>query len=153
MNFLDSLFAVPWYWLVAGLVLMSLELLGPGVFFLWIGIGAAAVGLVLMLFPTLPLEGQIIVLLVFMVGSVLVGVRVQARNKANAAIMLNTGLNQYVGRRVVAVQAFQSGRGRIKVDDTTYPAQSDSPVESGDQMVVQAVHNGVFQVVRLGGSS
>ena len=41
----------PWHWLVLGVVLVILEIFSPGVFFLWLGIAAGLVGLVLAVWP------------------------------------------------------------------------------------------------------
>ena len=35
----------PWNWLIAGMVLLGLELIAPGMFLLWLGIAALAVGI------------------------------------------------------------------------------------------------------------
>ena len=40
-----------WWWLTAGMVLMVLEIVTPGVFFMWIGIGALITGLVAWIVP------------------------------------------------------------------------------------------------------
>ena len=34
----------PWNWVVLGMALLSMEILVPGVFLLWIGIAALAIG-------------------------------------------------------------------------------------------------------------
>ena len=54
MELIDSLFSHPWYWLIAGAILMGLELMVAGVFLIWIGLGAVVTGLSVLLFPALP---------------------------------------------------------------------------------------------------
>lgn len=146
MDVLNSLFDYPWYWLIAGVVLMGMELIASGVFLIWIGIGAFITGLAAKLFPGMPLSVQVIVLIIAMVGSVLLGVRFQSRRKQEGMPTLNTGASQYVGRTVVATQTFHAGRGRIKVDDTTYPAQCRAEVVEGQVVVVTAVKDSIFEV-------
>ena len=41
-----------WWWLSAGTVLMVLEIVTPGIFFMWIGIGAFVTGLIAAIFPS-----------------------------------------------------------------------------------------------------
>ena len=36
-----------WHWLVLGVVLATIEIFAPGVFFLWLGISAGIVGILL----------------------------------------------------------------------------------------------------------
>lgn len=146
MELIDALFSHPWYWLTAGAILMGLELMVAGVFLIWIGLGAVVTGLSVLLFPALPLTAQIVVLIVAMLGSVLLGIRVQAKRTNDAASTLNVGLEQFIGRRVIAVTHFESGRGRIKVEDTTYNAHSTEAVAAGDSVSVVGVENGVFHV-------
>lgn len=146
MEFIDSLFNHPWYWLSTGAILMGLELVAAGAYLLWIGLGAVVTGLAVLLFPSLALSLQIIILIVAMVGSVLLGIRVQAKRGNDAAASLNLGLEQFVGRRVVAVTNFENGRGRIKVEDTTYNALCTEAVAVGDTLTVIAVEHGVFHV-------
>ncbi len=47
------------WWLLAGLLLI-LELASPTYFFLWLGIAAAAIGFLVIVFPSIPLEMQFI---------------------------------------------------------------------------------------------
>lgn len=40
-----------WYWWVAAVVLLGVEMLSPGFFFLWMGFSAFATGLLFFLMP------------------------------------------------------------------------------------------------------
>lgn len=146
-EFLNPLFDNPWYWLIAGAVLMGLELIAPGILLIWVGIGAVATGFAVALFPTMPLAGQIIVLIVAMICAVLLGVRLQSRRKHDAAATLNVGLEQFVGREVIAATDFHQGQGRIKLEDTTYNARAKTPVQQGDRVIVRGIQNSVFDVM------
>ena len=48
-----------WHWWVLAAVLISLEILRPGFVFLWLGFGAAAVGFLLLVFPSTPARAQL----------------------------------------------------------------------------------------------
>ena len=41
-----------WWWLSAGALLMVLELITPGIFFMWIGFGAFVTGGIAAIFPS-----------------------------------------------------------------------------------------------------
>ena len=59
-----------WHWWSLGLVLIILEIFLPGTFFLWIGIAAGVLGLLLLIFPDMPLTIQLLVLTLISVGSI-----------------------------------------------------------------------------------
>ena len=126
---------------------MGLELIVSGTFLIWIGMGAVATGMAVAFFPAMPLAGQIAVLIVAMVSAVLVGIRQQARRPNDAASTLNVGLEQFIGREVLAATDFEHGRGRIKIEDTTYNAHATDHVAQGDRLTVVSVQNSVFEVI------
>ena len=48
-----------WYWIIAGLCLIGLELVIPSFTIIWFGMGAILVGLLGFLWPGFPLAGQV----------------------------------------------------------------------------------------------
>ncbi|MEJ1339164.1 MAG: NfeD family protein, partial [Candidatus Sedimenticola sp. (ex Thyasira tokunagai)] len=60
-----------WQWWVLAVFLIILEVFSPGAFFLWMGVSAGVVGLVLMLVPGLDWEFQVLSFAVFSVISVI----------------------------------------------------------------------------------
>jgi membrane protein implicated in regulation of membrane protease activity len=142
-----------WYWLIAGLVLVLAEMLLPGVYLLWIGVGALVVGVFTAVWPNAPLWLQLAVLAVAMVGSVLAGIYFQARTRKPAdAQGLNAGLQSFVGVHGTAAEAFHAGHGRIKLNDSFYnavTADSQEAIHKNDALVVQAVRNADLVVRKL----
>lgn len=51
----------PWHWLVLGILLVVFEIFLPSFTALWFGVGAVVVGILVWLFPALPLEAQVII--------------------------------------------------------------------------------------------
>ncbi len=49
-----------WHWWVLAGLLMVLELTRPLFFFLWLGFAAAAVGFLLLVFPSIPVQVQLV---------------------------------------------------------------------------------------------
>ena len=49
-----------WHWWVLAGLLMVLELTRPLFFFLWLGFAAAAVGFLLLVFPSIPVQVQLL---------------------------------------------------------------------------------------------
>lgn len=149
---LEQLFDFTWGWIIAGVVLAGLEILVPGVFLLWIGLGALAVGLILSLAPGLPLAWQALVFAAAMLASLGLGFWVQRRSgRGEEARLLNRELQAMVGQRYLAVAPFTAGHGRIKVQDGSYAALGEETIAAGDLVEVVAIDSGRPQVVKVKG--
>ncbi|NMG02548.1 NfeD family protein [Azoarcus taiwanensis] len=132
MNALEPLFVSPWPWVIIGAILVGLEIIAPGVFLLWIGLGAVIVGLSVLIAPELPMAWQLLVFAVAMLGSIGIGFAIQRRSRISlTATTLNRELDALVGRQAEAIDGFSGGRGRIRVGDTSYTAESEAPVGAG----------------------
>jgi membrane protein implicated in regulation of membrane protease activity len=108
------------WWILAG-VFLIVELLAPGVFFMWLGAAAAAVGLIELIYD-LPWQMEIAIFAVLSVVFVVVG-RPWVLNRQHVESdqpHLNKRINQYVGQRHVLASAIVNGRGQIRIDDTTW---------------------------------
>jgi membrane protein implicated in regulation of membrane protease activity len=109
-----------WSWLIAGVALLALELAAPGVFFIWFGLAAVVVGGLALLIP-LPWQAQVILFVILAIAIVLVGRRFFARSAGKA---VPTGLNErgrrLIGTIVVLDGPIVDGRGRVRMDDTTW---------------------------------
>jgi membrane protein implicated in regulation of membrane protease activity len=49
-----------WHWWVLAAALVILEILRPAFIFLWLGFAAAAVGFLLLMFPSTPVRAQLV---------------------------------------------------------------------------------------------
>lgn len=141
------LFDTPWLWWIAGAVLVGLELLVPGVFLLWIGLGAAATGVVLAALPGLPLTWQLLSFAALMFVALAAGIAVQRRANA-AGPQLNQELQSLVGRRFQSLVTFEHGRGRVQVGDSSYAAESAEPVMAGELVEVVGTEGTKLRVKR-----
>lgn len=151
MNALEPLFVSPWPWVIVGAILVGLEIVAPGVFLLWIGLGAVIVGLSVLIAPELPMAWQLLVFAVAMLGSIGIGFAIQRRSRISAtATTLNRELDALIGRHVEAIDDFSGGQGRIRVGDTSYNAESDTPVAAGSRLRITAqTADGRFRVAPL----
>jgi membrane protein implicated in regulation of membrane protease activity len=109
------------WWILAALLLI-VELLLAGIFFVWLGIAAAIMGVVDFLSP--PLSWQVEILIFALLSAVLViaGRPWLKRRQALESDQpnLNRRINDYVGRSYVLDEAIINGRGRVKIDDTLW---------------------------------
>ena len=117
-----------WNWFIFGLLLFTLEMIVPGVHFLWFGVAALITGGVALLTGiTWPL--QVVAFGVLAVAVVLT-VRRFARPDIVASDLpdLNVRGQQYVGRSVLVEEPIENGRGKVRVGDTVWSAEGpDAP--------------------------
>lgn len=135
-----------WYWLIAGVIMIILEMVIPAAYFLWMGISAFIVGLLLYVMPTMPLLIQVII---FGVISVVTLVAYKRYKKANPNVTDQPNLNrrgqQYVGRSFVLDEPITNGFGKIKVDDSTWKIKGvDMP--AGAKIRVMSVEGTILNV-------
>ena len=140
----------PWLWFIGSLLLIGGEIVLPGVYLLWIGLGALVVGVLVAVFPDLGLTWQLVSFALAMLGTVSLGFVIQRRGAPPAAGELNQELHALVGQRFVAASDFQVGMGRVRVGDTTYGAVSAEAIQAGDAVEVIAVVAGRLRVARVG---
>ncbi len=110
-----------WHWWVLGVVLIILEVFSPAAFFLWMGIAAGLVGLLLMVLPDMDWVAQVLAFSVLSVASIVVGRAYLKRHPIETdQPTLNRRGEQYVGRLFTLDQPVVNGEGKIRVDDTTW---------------------------------
>ena len=141
--------ATHYLWWIIALLLIGAEVAMPGYFLLWIGIGAALTGVVLMLLPGLSLlvQALIFALLAFLACAVygyLLRPRLQ-RSQPDAA-RLNRRGEQLIGQHYVLADAIVNGRGKAQVGDGQWLV-SGPDLPAGATVEVVAA-DGVVLIVR-----
>lgn len=136
----------PWHWLVLGVVLVILEIFSPGVFFLWLGIAAGLVGLVLAVWPGIDWPYQLLLFAILSLTTVLASRHYFRRFPIGTdEPRLNRRGEQYLGRTFTLTGPIVNGTGRIRVDDTTWKISGpDCP--AGSRVRVSGVDGAVLQV-------
>jgi membrane protein implicated in regulation of membrane protease activity len=145
MESLDKI--VFWHWFVVATLIMCIELFAPTAFFLWCGIAAAMVGVVLLVIPGMSWELQFILFAVLCVVSVIIGRSVLKKQNIMASDQptLNRRGEQYIGRVFTLNENIVDGTGRINVDDGSWRVEGKD-MTSGSKVKVTAV-NGATLVV------
>ena len=140
----------PWNWMVLGAVLLTLEIVAPGAYLLWLGIAAILTGtLSLQLWDSAiwVWQVQVLVFLGLSIASVLVGRRFFSnRNQDDTdQPLLNQRERQLVGRTATLEEAITNGYGRVRLGDTLWRvAGPDLPV--GTRVWVVSAENGELRV-------
>lgn len=110
------------YWAIAGGILLSLELLLPGVFFMWVGLAAVGVAVVVAV-VTLSAESQWLLFAVLSVVAALIGWRWYQRNAAGSPGPLPEPGAVYVGQSAVVIEPLADGHTRVRLHDSVWLAE------------------------------
>ena len=138
-----------WHWWILAVALIIVEILLPSFFALWLAIAAALTGLLLLIFPALSWEWQLLLFALFSVVSIVAWRRYYQKHPIKTdEPMLNRRGEGYLGRELTLSQPIIDGIGKIRLDDSTWKVQGpDCPV--GTRIRITALNNVVFTVERL----
>jgi membrane protein implicated in regulation of membrane protease activity len=135
-----------WHWWILAGLLLILELTAPAFFFLWLGIAAAATGFLLLVFPSIPLEMQLVLFSVLSVVAVIAWRRYRETHPAESdQPNLNKRGRQYIGRVFTLDRAIENGVGKVTVDDTTWRVKGPD-LPAGTNVRVEDVDGVVFVI-------
>jgi membrane protein implicated in regulation of membrane protease activity len=139
-----------WSWIVAGLVLLALELVVPGGILLWLGIAGIVTGLAALLQPIgWPLQFLIFggLSLVLIVGWLRYS---KGRGDDNDRPFLNRRAERLVGHESMLDEPIVNGSGRLQLGDTVWRvAGPDLP--AGQRVRVVAAEGAVLRVEAVAG--
>jgi len=108
------------WWIIAGLLLIA-ELSSPGIYFLWLGVAAAALGFIVF-FIDIGWQTQIALWAILSVALVLLSKSwLKRRNQVESdQPNLNRRMLNYVGRSYVLEEPIVNGYGKIRIEDTLW---------------------------------
>ena len=137
---------VYWNWWVLALMLIIVEVLVAGTFFLWMGISAGIVGLVLLLLPGLSWQLQLSLFAFFSIASIIFSrLWLSRHTRTEAPSTLNRRGSQYVGRQFTLTEPIVNGIGRLNVDDTIWRI-SGPDLEAGSKVIVEGMDGTILKV-------
>lgn len=136
-------------WLTLAALIGLAELLVPGVFLVFLAAGAAATGVLTLLFPELGMVGQLLSLAGWTAAAVLIGKRWYGDwPVASADPLLNDRAARLIGQQVVVVEPLVHGSGRVRLADGEWPASGpDMPI--GMRARIERVDGGILIVAPL----
>jgi membrane protein implicated in regulation of membrane protease activity len=130
-------------WVAAGLGLLILEILLPGVFMMWLGVAACGAGLLTLAFG-FGFSGQVVSFGVLAAITLTIGLRVR-----HPAGIMRTERDGLIGRPATAL-VFQGRDGRVRLGDTDWQARVPpeiAPPDPGARLRVAQV-DGTILIVR-----
>lgn len=126
-------------WLLCGVIGLALELILPGLIVLFFGCGALLTGVATWIFPSLQIEGQLIVFVVSSVVLLLV-FRKMLRNRFfnNSKESDDELADEYIGKTAVALTDFANGHGEVEFKGSKWEALSADEIRKGDTVVISS---------------
>lgn len=140
-----------WIWWTIAAALLALELLAPGVAFIWLGLAAAAMGFIALVLPGVPWQAEVAIFAALAAGAVYV-VRPWAREETvedEARLHLNRRMDGYVGRVFELPAAIDNGEGHLIIDDTRWRVRGPD-LKRGQPVRVTGVEGLTLIVERAG---
>ena len=136
-----------WHWWILAAIFAGIEILAPGVFFIWLGAAAALTGVIAFIIPSLGWELEALIFAVLAVVTVVYW-RSRIRKSAGAddpAARLNRRGDQMIGRTAVLSEPIQNGRGKARIDDTMWRVEG-TDLPAGTQVKVTGVDGAILKV-------
>jgi membrane protein implicated in regulation of membrane protease activity len=117
-----------WSWWVLGLILLGIEVVMPGFFFLWFGVAAILIGVSALLIDW-PWQWQVLGFVVLSVIAALIGRRFAGNPDVDTSDPhLNLRAGRLQGRTFVLSEPIVEGAGRVQIDDTIWRVRGpDAP--------------------------
>lgn len=151
MEFLQSLQA--WHWLVLGLCLLLLELIGIGGFVLGMGLAALALALLTALMPAIDWHWQCVLFaLLSVVLSWAYWKRFRRFNEATVQPLLNHRVQSLIGRKVQLLTPLINGAGKVQIEDALWAVSGSQQLPAGSWVEVVGASGMVLQVVSVAAS-
>lgn len=136
-----------WHWLILGVVLMAIETLIPGAFFLWLGLAAILTGLL-----TWAVEMPwTIAVGIWAALSVISVVSWTTYRKKHPKSETSSGLNQrgqeFTGQVFTLDKPVINGKGEIRAGDTIWKILCNQDLSAGTQIRVTGLDGTALRVV------
>jgi membrane protein implicated in regulation of membrane protease activity len=125
----------PWAWIIAGAILLALELVAPGAFMMWLGLAALLVGVISFLVAW-PWQAQGIAFAVFAIASVPLWRRFALKVEMVEPPVLNRRGDALIGRVFTLQEPIVNGAGTVPIDDTIWRVTSAADAPAGSRVRV-----------------
>ena len=144
LHWLDSLQF--WHWWILAAVFAGIEILAPGVFFIWLAAAAALTGLSALFIP-MGWQIEALIFAVLAVASVVFWRSYLKKNgsKDDPAAKLNRRGDQMIGRTAVLSEPIQNGRGKARIDDSVWRVEG-ADLPAGTQVKVTGIDGAILKV-------
>ena len=126
-----------WSWVVAGLILLALELVVPGGVLVWLGGAALATG-VLALFVSIFWPLQFVIFGSLALVSIGLWLKFRGPGVASDRPFLNQRAHRFIGQEAVLDEPIRDGIGRLALGDTVWRVQGPDLAAGSRVRIVDA---------------
>ena len=136
----------PWAWIIAGSILLALELAVPGAFMMWLGLAAVLVGVITFAIGW-GWQAQGVAFAVFALLSVPLWRRFARRVEPESeSPLLNRRSEALVGRVFTLEKPIIDGVGTVRIDDTIWRVTSGVDTPAGSRIRVARAEGATLTV-------
>lgn len=131
-------------WMIAGLVLLIIELITTTFFLMWIGLGALVTAL-----ASIWVEPHWAQWVIFsLVSLILLIVSRPLVRSIHGRVEVPSNVDQVVGQTAIVLEAIdpQANTGRVRIGSDEWRARSDDRIAQGEQVLVESVSGATLRV-------
>jgi len=132
-------------WFIAAVLILTGEMMIPGVFLLFFGFGAFAVSL-LNLFIDLPLFADLSIFLVVSIGSLIL-LRKRFKSTFFGRLGISKSQEQFLGKKAI-VRNIDGEKIRVELNGTLWNATTEDELEIGEEVMVIGRKSLTFKVAK-----
>lgn len=138
-----------WHWLIFGFAMVTIEVLAPGAFFLWVGIAAFILGGVIFFVPTLSTASQL-----FFFGSLALIITILGRkiihfySRQAPLSVLNKRRQQLIGEVITLDVPIVNGHAHVSVGDSKWIVKGPDAPAGTCVKVIDVEGNRLIVVVK-----
>jgi membrane protein implicated in regulation of membrane protease activity len=134
-----------WAWFILAIALFALEVMVPGVYFLWLGAAAFVVGGIVAMVD-MSWQWQIACFALLSIVSVFLSRRfVKQDADASEAPFLNQRTRRFIGRECLLAEPIEQGTGRVHINDTYWSARGPD-LPAGTKVKITGAEGNVLLV-------
>nr|WP_320135996.1 NfeD family protein [uncultured Amphritea sp.] len=136
-----------WHWLILGVLLLILEMLGASGFLIGLAVASLAVAGVVALGVVESWSYQLLLFALLGIAFTILYWRVfRTFNSQTDEPLLNDRAAQLIGRKFVLEQNLENGQGRVQVGDTLWKAEAETTLTAGTKVEIYASEGMVIKI-------
>lgn len=136
-----------WHWFGLAMILLVAEILGAAGYLLWTAISSILIGLILIVFPDIEWQTQLVLFSLLTLLVLYVWWRhLQKRIDTSDQPLLNQRGEQFVGRMTELVEPLVHGRGTVKINDSRWQVTGPDLPKGRLVKIVEAVDSLLLRV-------
>jgi len=139
-----------WHWLILGVLLLILEILGASGFLIGLAVASLVVAAIVALELIVNWPFQLLTFaLLGIIFTVLYWRIFRSFNRHSDEPLMNDRAAQLIGRKFLLEQELENGQGRVQVGDTLWKAEAETPLSAGTRVEVYASEGMVIKIRAL----